>query len=204
MCQFASFYLTQTSEFWGPTDSHSDIIEHHGLVEDGVRGPNGERVELLPPEDGDKSDLARWTYELDQDVHADWHEADPGRTEERARAALARRAAEERWFIHDNGQNAHVGYAGTATACEDGTATAGDGGTATAGDNGTATAGNAGTATAGPYGTATAGIGGTILLRHWDGARRRVLVAYVGENGIEANTPYVVRDGKIVKKEISA
>ena len=59
-----------------------------------------------------------------------------------------------------------------------------------AGNYGTATAGNNGTATAGRYGTATAGDPGTLVLRHWDGHRYRLVVGYVGENGIRPNTPY--------------
>ena len=81
-----------------------------------------------------------------------------------------------------------------------GTATAGYGGTATAGYRGTATAGDGGTATAGDGGTATAGECGSISVRWWDGRRQRyrLLVAEVGENGIEANNAYCVVDGKFV------
>ena len=78
---------------------------------------------------------------------------------------------------------------------------AGYAGTATAGYAGTATAGVYGTATAGDYGTATAGCGGEIRIRWYDGKRHRLAVGYVGEDGIEANVPYVVRDGQLVKKE---
>ena len=85
---------------------------------------------------------------------------------------------------------ATAGYGGTATAGDAGTATAGYGGTATAGDYGTATAGYHGTATAGYGGTATAGYGGILNLVHWDGRRRRIATAYVGEDGIQANVPY--------------
>ena len=36
----------------------------------------------------------------------------------------------------------------------------------------------------------------------YDGKRTRIAVAYVGENGIEANTPYYVNDeGQFVKVE---
>ena len=66
---------------------------------------------------------------------------------------------------------------------------------------GTATAGDGGTATAGDHGTATAGDGGIITIQHWDGHRERLVAGYVGEDGIEANVPYIVRDGKFVKKE---
>ena len=85
---------------------------------------------------------------------------------------------------------ATAGDGGTATARHYGTATAGDGGTATAGYGGTATTGDIGTATAGHYGTATAGYGGTLCIKHWDGMRYRIKVAYVGEDGIKPNTPY--------------
>ena len=53
-----------------------------------------------------------------------------------------------------------------------------------------------GTATAGDSGTATAGYRGTLCLRWWDGAanRYRMQVAYVGENGIKANTSYRLGD----------
>jgi hypothetical protein len=77
-----------------------------------------------------------------------------------------------------------------------GTATAGDSGTATAGDSGTATAGDRGTATAGDRGTATAGDSGEIRIRYWDSKadRYRTKIAYVGEDGIEANVAYRLDD----------
>ena len=98
---------------------------------------------------------------------------------------------------------ATAGYRGTATAGYRGTATAGDSGTATAGDSGTATAGDSGTATAGDSGTATAGEEGIIRILEWDEkhSRYRVLTGIIGENGIEANIPYVVKDGKLQRKE---
>ena len=94
---------------------------------------------------------------------------------------------------------ATAGDGGTATAGDGGTATAGYGGTATAGYGGTATAGYGGTATAGDGGTATAGYGGTLSLRWWDGSRYRIAIFYVGEDGIEPNTPYRCESGKPVK-----
>ena len=63
-----------------------------------------------------------------------------------------------------------------------------------------ATAGSGGTATAGPYGTATAGHDGQIRISWWDGNRYRLAVGYVGEDGIEANVPYVVVNGKLTRK----
>ena len=79
-----------------------------------------------------------------------------------------------------------------------GSATAGYRGSATAGDYGSATAGDYGTATAGYGGTATAGDYGTVCVKWWDGDRYRLVVGYVGEDGIEPNTPYRVVDGKLV------
>ena len=51
-----------------------------------------------------------------------------------------------------------------------------------------------GTATAGYGGTATAGTRGTLMIKWWDGNRYRVAIAYVGEDGIEANTAYRLDD----------
>jgi hypothetical protein len=96
---------------------------------------------------------------------------------------------------------ATAGDYGTATAGDYGTATAGHNGTATAGHNGTATAGEYGTATAGEYGTATAGYGGTLVLKWYEGNRNRLVIGYVGENGIEPNVAYTVGpNGVLVKK----
>ena len=90
-----------------------------------------------------------------------------------------------------DGGTATAGKCGTATAGTCGTATAGYLGTATAGNYGTATAGNCGTATAGYLGTATAGDGGMLQIYHYDcNDRRRLAVAYVGENNIEPNVRY--------------
>ena len=94
--------------------------------------------------------------------------------------------------------SATAGYCGTATAGYCGTATAGYGGSATAGYGGSATAGDYGTATAGYGGSATAGDYGTVCVKWWDGDRYRLVVGYVGEDGIEPNTPYRVVGGKLV------
>ena len=76
------------------------------------------------------------------------------------------------------------------------------GGTATAGYEGTATAGYEGTATAGYEGMATAGDKGTLIIRRWDGKRYRTVVGYIGENGLEPNTPYKLNDaGEFVKAD---
>ena len=85
-------------------------------------------------------------------------------------------------YLASNGGAGRAIVGGTATAGNYGTATAGDGGTATAGDDGTATAGYGGTATAGNY--------GTIVIKRWDGNRYRVMVGYIGENGLLPNVAY--------------
>lgn len=108
---------------------------------------------------------------------------------------------------------AMAGYRGTATAGDYGTATAGDYGAATAGycgtataeDRGTATAGYSGTATVGDEGTAMAGDEGTIVIQRWDDKRKRhrTIVGYIGENGLEPNTPYKLDDaGNFVKADV--
>ena len=70
-------------------------------------------------------------------------------------------------------------------------AVAGRYGTATAGYSGTATAGDYGTATADYSGTATAGKGGMLQIYYYDrNNRRRLAVAYVGEDNIRPNVNY--------------
>ena len=81
---------------------------------------------------------------------------------------------------------------GTVTAGDYGTATAGYGGTVTVGDYGIATVGDYGIATAGEGGTATAGEGGILQINAWDSKalRYRIIIGYVGENGLVAGTQY--------------
>ena len=69
-----------------------------------------------------------------------------------------------------------------------------------------ATAGDSGTATAGYRGTATAGLEGIIRILEWDAkqSRYRVVTGIIGENDIEADTPYVVVEGKLVKKSVES
>ena len=72
----------------------------------------------------------------------------------------------------------------------------GDGQAVQVGALGSATAGYSGTATAGSWGTATAGYRGELRIRWYDAEsnRYRTEIAYVGENGIKANTPYHLND----------
>ena len=62
--------------------------------------------------------------------------------------------------------------------------------TSTSGYRGTSTSGYNGTSTSGDVGTSTSGDYGTLQWFYWDGNRKRVVTAYVGENGIKPNTPY--------------
>lgn len=67
-----------------------------------------------------------------------------------------------------------------------------------AGHGGTATAGDGGSAAVGYGGSATAGYGGTIVIAWWDGTRRRLVIGYVGEDGVLPDTPYRVEGGRLV------
>ncbi len=73
---------------------------------------------------------------------------------------------------------------------------------ASSGDGSTAASSGYGTVAfvAGIDGSAKAGDNGCIALCYYDGKRNRVLVGYVGEDGIEADTFYVARGGKLVKQ----
>ena len=190
MCKFASFILTKDREYWSSEangsgeDSHESIIAEHKLEAlDRKSPPNLVRVEIKPSDT--PRDLSTWVFVVDQDVFPEWtFRGDPD-LEKRGRDALTRRAEAQGWFAEVISNAAVTGYAGTATA----------------GDDGTATAGYAGTATAGDEGTATAGDDGILNIRWWDGNRYRIATFYVGENGIEPNTPYGVDDtGQPVKR----
>jgi len=82
------------------------------------------------------------------------------------------------------------GYGGTSTSGNYGTSTSGDCGKSTSGDCGTSTSGDCGTSTSGHGGTVSSGVDGVLILDWHDGARRRVKVGYVGENGIKPDTLY--------------
>jgi hypothetical protein len=88
---------------------------------------------------------------------------------------------------------------GTSTSGYGGTSTSGHGGTSTSGDYGTSTSGDYGTSTSGYGGKARAGQGGELRIRYYDGIRYRTAIGYVGENGIEPDTFYCVKEGKLVK-----
>ena len=71
------------------------------------------------------------------------------------------------------------------------TLTGGIGSILTGGRGSTLTGGNGSTLTGGDY---------SILCLSWrDGNRHRIVVAYVGEDGVKADTAYRLRDGKLVE-----
>jgi hypothetical protein len=172
MCQFASMVLDKEHEYYLSTsNSHSDIIEHYKLREIHPNGIDANilRVEITPPGDNPKAPIDQWNYRVDQDIMPQWFE--PAECENRARAALARRAAEERWLCDEIGSQVTVGYAGTATA----------------GARGTATAGYAGEIRIRYYDPKC--------------NRYRTAIAYTGEDGIEANMAYILDENhRFVKK----
>ena len=61
----------------------------------------------------------------------------------------------------------------------------------------------AGTATAGAGGTATAGYAGTLVIKWWDGDKHRLVIGYTGESGVLPNVAYVVKGGKLERKEVA-
>ena len=77
--------------------------------------------------------------------------------------------------------------------------TGGYGSTLTGGNYSTLTGGDNSTLTGGEYSTLTGGYRSTLIFKIWDGNRYRLHTFYVGEDGVEPNTPYRFKDGKIVK-----
>jgi hypothetical protein len=163
MCQFASFVLTLEKAFWGPTESHTNIIEHHKLVEMGARGPNIIRIEITPPNGKPLAPIAEWIYNVDQDILPEWHDKDL--TEQRARTALLLRSQQENWFavvgsVTDSFSTG--GYGATVTGGDRATVTGGDRATVTGGDRATVTGGDSATVTGGYGATVTGGDSATV------------------------------------------
>ena len=94
--------------------------------------------------------------------------------------------------IGSSGYNAQIGSSGD------------DARIGSSGDDARITASGAGSvvACAGSIQRVVLGDGGCVAVPWYDGERTRFAVAYVGENGIEANTPYYLNDeGQFVKIE---
>jgi hypothetical protein len=107
-----------------------------------------------------------------------------------------------------NGATLTGGDGATLTGGDWATLTGGDGATLTGGyrakltggDGATLTGGYRATLTGGDGATLTGGDGATLVFYWHDGRRKRLAVGYVGEGGIEPNTPYRCNDvGEIIK-----
>jgi len=58
--------------FWSKTsDAHEAIIQEFSLHMDGVQGPNGVRVEIVPTTSYSQ-DPSEWIFQVDQDITPDW------------------------------------------------------------------------------------------------------------------------------------
>ena len=77
--------------------------------------------------------------------------------------------------------------------------TGGDYSALTGGRGSTLTGGDRSTLTGGDYSILTGGDGSILCLSWRDGNRHRIVVAYVGEDGVKADTAYRLRDGKLVE-----
>ena len=88
MCKAASFILTKDGVFWSKTSNrHQGIIDENNLHEDGVRGPNILRVEIVPPDSDYGLPVDKWKYSVDQDILPEWANAE--HDEKRSWAALS-------------------------------------------------------------------------------------------------------------------
>ena len=91
------------------------------------------------------------------------------------------------------------GRGSTLTGGRGSTLTGGRGSTLTGGDYSTLTGGHGSTLTGGRGSILTGGDGSILCLSWRDGNRHRIVVAYVGEDGVKADTAYRLRDGKLVE-----
>jgi hypothetical protein len=82
--------------------------------------------------------------------------------------------------------------------------TGGDGAQVTGGNCAQVTGGNCAQVTGGNYAKVAGGDGAVLSVYNWDqkANRWRLVVGYVGEDGIEAGIPYCVKDGCLVDSEL--
>ena len=111
MCREASMVVMRDRVYWDPlSDSHEKIISAHNLSVDGVRGPNGVRVEIVPEDRRFDSDPASWKFAVDQDLLPEWWDAEDA--ERRVRLELLS------WIRHKVVKEGHrVVTEGTVFAC---------------------------------------------------------------------------------------
>jgi len=94
------------------------------------------------------------------------------------------------------------GDCGTSISGDYGTSISGICGYSISGDYGTSISKNRGTSQTGFYGIATSEEHGILIIHWWDtiNLKRKISIAYVGENGIKPNTPYKLdKDGNFVE-----
>jgi len=205
-----TIYMPDTNAW---NHSHTEIAKLHGL-------PNGEwgdrfaRWELTPADGVSfRTDSDTWCFRLDEKRSPAWWTDDAPALEHAAREAV------KRWLVAADrfvpGFSAIGGDYSTLTGGDRSTLTGGDRSTLTGGDCSTLTGGDYSTLTGGNYSTLTGGndstltggnystlTGGnysTLEWLMWDGTRRRRMVRYTGEDGIEVGVAYTLRDGAIVK-----
>ena len=109
-------------------------------------------------------------------------------------AALAPKGSLIVGVVQEGGYRSTItgGHGSTITGGDGSTITGGDGSTITGGYRSTITGGHGSTITGGDGSTITGGDGSTITFAYWDNkaCRRRVVVVYPGEDGIEIAKPY--------------
>jgi hypothetical protein len=82
----------------------------------------------------------------------------------------------------------------TLTGGDHSTLAGGDHSTLTGGDWCTLTGGDHSTLTGGNRSTLTGGDGSTLSISYWDGNRNRIMIGYIGENGLEPNVAYKLNE----------
>jgi len=99
-----------------------------------------------------------------------------------------------------DGSTVTGGNYSTVTGGNYSTVTGGDRSTVTGGYSSTVTGGNHSTITGGNHSTLTGGVGSTLLIKWYDGRKIRLVIAFVGEDGIEPNVAYKLdENGKFVR-----
>jgi hypothetical protein len=217
MCEFASFILTKSNEYYlENSNSHEDIIDKYHFNDNNIV-----RIEMLPPVPilneerytekflNKLRDPNNWRFKVDQDTYPDWtYKGDPT-LKEKALKVLTRRIKKQK--IGYKIEKAYdefvkVGYGGIAISYNPSIVIAGDYGQAVGGVDSVVIAGSYGQALAGKEGKAIVGMGGVaaagrlgqIQIDSWYEGRIHTIIGYVGQNGILANTFYKVKDKQLV------
>ena len=169
--------------------SHTEIAKFHGLP-DGEWGDRFARWELTPKDGVSfRTGSDTWAFQLDENRAPEWWTEDAPALEHAARVAV------KRWLVAAD--RMVPGF--TATGGDAAVITGGDAAVITGGDWSRLTGGDAAVITGGDAAVITGGDWSTLEWLTWDGTRRRRIVRYTGEDGIEAGVAYTYRDGAVVK-----